>query len=145
MSKETPKVVDSKGISKIVQLSTEQRLERLERLTVRLLLAMPSDMVQGRLINTDSMPVATRNALRKRYYQHKAYAGDEADYAFDAILAMCKADIQEEQAILSKAEAKADAIQQKQWRTALEVVRKAAKEALEEAEAKLTGDRVEHP
>ena len=134
-----PKVIKCKA------LTTEQRLERLERLTVRLLLAMPLDSTKSRLINTDSMSPATRNALRKRYDQFKAFAGYDADYAKDCLLAICADDIAAEQATLDKAQAKADAEQQKGWRAQWEAEKAAAKKVLADVQAKLTGGRVDRP
>lgn len=126
-------------------LTVNERLDRLERLVVRLLLAMPLDTHTARLIDIQDMPRGINEALRNRYNSVKPFAGTEADYAKDCVFALCANDIQEIQATLSRAEAKRDAAQQKVWRAKLEAEKTAAEKVLADAQAKLAQERVDMP
>lgn len=120
------------------KLSVEDRLDRLERLVVRALLGMPAGRTGSQLINVESMPRATSNALNKRFWP---WAGGEdkaeAEYALNSILDICADSITAKQDKKANADAKAAELIRDGKRAAAEEVKRVAEKTARAAQEEI--------
>lgn len=122
---------------KISELSTKDRLDRLERLIVRALLSAPLDTSGSRLIDPEVFPRSTQTAFRKRFDRFHPTTGDEAKYAISSILSICGDDIDAEQSAVDAAEAKRVALEKEGKRKVLKAEKLAAEESMRATQEKL--------
>jgi len=118
-------------------LNVNERLDRLERLIVRALLALPADVSRSRMINVEAQGRVTANALNKRFYQYESGTCEAREYALKCVLDMCTDDIAAAQIEQDAADAKAKAIKREAARAAAEEAKRIAEDQAKNAQAEL--------
>ena len=112
--------------------NVNDRLDRIERLLVRLCLAQPLDVHTARRIDPAAFSRPIQNAMAKRFSQNEGAAAAEAKFTEDALLELLSDDIAESEKEWAAANAQAAELIKDGKRAAAER-RKAAAEAEVEA------------